>query len=32
LDRGRPVGVIRIAVYLERIDPVLVHRLNPIYF
>jgi len=28
LDRGRPVGVIVIAVYLERIDPVLVHRLD----
>jgi hypothetical protein len=28
LDRGRPVGVILIAVYLERIDPVLVHRLK----
>ena len=27
LDRERPVGVTLIAVYLERIDPVLVHRL-----
>jgi len=32
LDRGRPVGVILIAVYLERIDPVLVHRLDHFIF
>ena len=32
LDRGRTVGVIFIAVYLERIDPVLVHRLDHFIF
>jgi hypothetical protein len=27
LDRGRPVGIAIATVYLERVDPILVHRL-----